>query len=311
MEDPAGYPIGYVSLATGLSTHALRAWERRYNAITPHRTESGRRLYSREHIDRLLLLKKAVAAGFRISTIAALDGDGLRRLIHPRPHHLPGGAVPHAQSELPEDADVHDTIDAGLAAVDRLDGEALRSVLQSAALGLNRQTVLEAVIRPLMDEVGARWADGRMRIVHGHLAANVVQACLERMLEAPQDAMAAGRPRLVIATPAGQWCYLGALAVAVTVQDHGWSPALVGANLPSEEIATACEILEPQMLALSITCRIDDAYMHNELMRLSRHLGDRIPFLAGGRAAERYRRSIEAGGGTFCGTTSQLLALLQ
>ena len=94
MEEPAGYPIGYVSLATGLSTHALRAWERRYSAITPVRTESGRRLYSRADIDRLLLLKEAIAAGFRISAVAGLDDAGLSRLVQPRAHGRPPVAVP-------------------------------------------------------------------------------------------------------------------------------------------------------------------------------------------------------------------------
>jgi cobalamin-dependent methionine synthase I len=175
---------------------------------------------------------------------------------------------------------------------------------------LNRLSVLDGMIRPLMDEVGARWAQGRMRIVHGHLAANVVQACLERMLEAPRDA-SAGRPRMVIAAPAGQWCFLGALAVAVIVQDLGWVPALVGANLPSEEIAAACDIIDPQLLALSITCRIDDAYMHGELQRLAHYLGGRCPIIAGGRAAPRYRDSIQAAGGTVCDTAEHLLSLLQ
>ena len=310
MEEPVGYPIGYVSLATGLSTHLLRAWERRYNAITPIRSENGRRRYCKEDIERLRLLKTAVASGVRISTIAALDNAGLKDRLNQQRGQPPAPAGEGGESAPAVSSEVQNLIDAGLAAVDRLDGAGLRRVLQAASVDLNRQTVLDEVIRPLMEEVGTRWARGQMRIVHGHLAANVVQACLERMLEAPRN-VSAGRPRMVIAAPGGQWCFLGALAVAVTVQDHGWVPALVGANLPSEEIAAACDILDPQMLALSMTCRIDDAYMHGDFQRLARYIGDRCPIIAGGRAAPRYRDSIAAGGGTVCGTTEHLLALLQ
>lgn len=310
MDKPVGYPIGYVSLATGLSTHVLRAWERRYDAITPIRRENGRRCYSKQNIDRLLLLKEAVAAGFRISSIAGLDNVGLKDLLNE------GGLPPRtaaalgAGSKKADDDEVQRIIGTGVAAIERLDGAGLRRVLLDAAVGLNRQTLLDGVVSPLMHEVGARWAEGRMRIVHGHLAANIVQACLERMLDAPLE-ITTGRPRILIAAPAGQWCFLGALAVAVTAHDRGWAPALVGANLPSEEIATACDILAPQMLALSITCRIDDAYMHGEIHRLMRYVGQRCPIIAGGRAAGRYRGSIAAGGGTLCDTTEQLLALLQ
>ena len=40
------YRIGAVARMTGISTHALRAWERRYDGVNPERTESGGRLYS-------------------------------------------------------------------------------------------------------------------------------------------------------------------------------------------------------------------------------------------------------------------------
>ncbi|NJL24882.1 MAG: MerR family DNA-binding transcriptional regulator [Calothrix sp. SM1_5_4] len=38
--------IGTVARITGLSEFTLRAWERRYRALEPRRTPSGRRLYS-------------------------------------------------------------------------------------------------------------------------------------------------------------------------------------------------------------------------------------------------------------------------
>ncbi|MEL7297161.1 MAG: MerR family DNA-binding transcriptional regulator, partial [Pseudomonadota bacterium] len=40
---PTGYSIGAVARLTGISTHTLRIWERRYAAIVAERTDSGRR----------------------------------------------------------------------------------------------------------------------------------------------------------------------------------------------------------------------------------------------------------------------------
>jgi hypothetical protein len=36
-------------------------------------------------------------------------------------------------------------------------------------------------------------------------------------------------------------------------------------------------MLDPQMIALSITCRVNDVFMHDELIRLSDLLNDRVP----------------------------------
>ena len=82
MPEPFGFPIGYVSAQTGLSSHVIRAWERRHKAILPGRSKGRRRLYTESDIDRLLLLKQAIQQGHRISTVAALETSELIDLIH-------------------------------------------------------------------------------------------------------------------------------------------------------------------------------------------------------------------------------------
>ncbi|HZX22900.1 MAG TPA: MerR family transcriptional regulator [Woeseiaceae bacterium] len=72
------YAIGAVSRLTGISTHTLRIWERRYGAVVAERTESGRRIYSRRDVEKLGLLKILVDRGFSIGQIANLDLEELR-----------------------------------------------------------------------------------------------------------------------------------------------------------------------------------------------------------------------------------------
>ena len=41
MAGDAKYRVGMVSKMTGLSTHTLRIWEKRYAAVLPKRTDAG------------------------------------------------------------------------------------------------------------------------------------------------------------------------------------------------------------------------------------------------------------------------------
>lgn len=63
-EQTALFPIGTISEQTGVNTVTLRAWERRYGLLKPHRTPKGHRLYTQEDIERvkqvLLLLEQGV-----------------------------------------------------------------------------------------------------------------------------------------------------------------------------------------------------------------------------------------------------------
>lgn len=79
------YKIGAVSRITGIGSETLRAWERRYSAVTPLRTESGDRNYSRDDVAKLLLLKSLVDAGLSIGTIAGLSTEQLKTRIDSDP----------------------------------------------------------------------------------------------------------------------------------------------------------------------------------------------------------------------------------
>lgn len=67
------YQIGAVARLTGISQHCLRAWERRYGIDPSGRTQTRRRVYTQEDIQRLILIKRLIDADYAISTIASLS----------------------------------------------------------------------------------------------------------------------------------------------------------------------------------------------------------------------------------------------
>lgn len=75
------YSIGAIARLTGLSVHNLRVWEKRHNAVETSRSDSGRRIYDEQALERLRLLKGCVDNGFSIGSIAAQSDDDLRALL--------------------------------------------------------------------------------------------------------------------------------------------------------------------------------------------------------------------------------------
>ena len=74
------YPIRAAASLTGLSIDTLRAWERRYQAVTPNRGKRGR-AYGEGHIRRLILLRDAVVRGHAIGQVAGLEDGELEKLL--------------------------------------------------------------------------------------------------------------------------------------------------------------------------------------------------------------------------------------
>ncbi|MFT4860968.1 MAG: DNA-binding transcriptional MerR regulator [Pseudohongiellaceae bacterium] len=83
MEKTAGTLLGIaaVSQLTGISQHLLRSWERRYQAVDTERATNGRRMYSPNNVERLIMIKHLVDRGESVGKIAQLDTADLKELI--------------------------------------------------------------------------------------------------------------------------------------------------------------------------------------------------------------------------------------
>jgi len=293
VENKKDYPIGYVALATGLSSHVIRVWEKRYGAVTPERTKKNRRLYSQKDIDHLKLLKNARSRGQRIATAVKLDEKILYRMG--RDENQPTDPVESKAEDLKSFAGSSELLEACLVAVQRIDASALSRGLRRAAAHLSRPSLLSGVITPLMQKVGDGWADGSFRIMHEHFASNVVKGFLWEMIRSvPNNEQA---PRMVVTTPAGQLCEIGAMTTAVAAADCGWNALYFGPNLPAEEIAAAVLHEQAGAVALSISCPTRVDLLEHELAALRQSLGDGVPVFVGGRAAATYQPAISTAGG--------------
>lgn len=78
--DPKYFNIQMAAELSGLSAHTIRAWEKRYQALTPERAENGRRLYSNREVERLTVLSQLTRLGSSIGQIARLPDEELNEI---------------------------------------------------------------------------------------------------------------------------------------------------------------------------------------------------------------------------------------
>ena len=75
------YKIGAVSNITGLTTHTIRAWERRYDLEIAQRSKGNTRLYTEKGITLLSLFRDLIKRGDAIGEIAGLSEEALRERL--------------------------------------------------------------------------------------------------------------------------------------------------------------------------------------------------------------------------------------
>lgn len=301
------YPIRYVSRQTGLSPHLIRAWEKRYRAVIPTRTDTNRRLYSDEDIEKLILLKQAVEAGNSIGQIASLERTELQSLTENSDISLrPSKTRVYAEADRPPSANL---FEACVMAMTSFDAEALEDSLNRAAIELNRLALLETVVIPFVRKIGELWSAGRLKIYQEHMATSILRTFLGDMLRF-SDIQPSAKD-IVVATPVGQLHELGALMVAVVAVSEGWRVTYLGTNLPSEEIAGAADQVRAKAVCLSLVFPADDPKLVFEIKKLRRYLSEETPLIVGGQAAASYGKHLEASDALIIETIPELLISLK
>lgn len=262
----------------------LRAWERRYGAVKPSRTAGGQRLYSESDVERLTLLRRAATAGHSIAEVATLDLAALEALID-----QPTGE----RSAAPAQAVARAIADA-LEAAERLDRSAMEQTLRRFALGFGSAALVDAVIGPLLREVGERWHAGALSPAHEHLASKAVAGVLGWTL----DAFSAGprAPRMIVTTPAGEHHELGALLAAAAAAEEGWRVVYLGGDLPHNDIVQTARQAGARAVCLSFV-NPDNPLGLDEILAVARDLRREMTLFVGGRAAHAHEKRL-AGAGT-------------
>lgn len=279
------HPMGVVTQRTGVSSHTLRAWERRYGVVEPGRTEGGHRLYSDADVEHLRLLSLLTQHGRQIGQISDRSTDELRALL--KEDREAEAATPDAERARPTASYEADELLAdAYAAVAAIDSEELGAVLRRGALTLSTTTFLDELLVPLMSRIGDAWADRKLRPAHEHAASAVAIRVAGWLMDNFEPA--GDPPCIVVTTPSGQQHELGALAAAVTAASEGWRVRYLGPNLPADDVAVAVSDSDAQALALSLVYPASDAAIGEELRALRHSLPESFPILVGGDAADSY-----------------------
>lgn len=280
-EHVARLSIGALSRVSGISVETLRAWELRYGFPVAERKPSGHRVYPVTVVPRLRRVSEAIAAGHRAGQVVGATNAELDALLAASPDQR----VPAAPPALPSAVTTADL----LAAVSAFDTERLTSALLSEWARLGPLEFLTARIAPLIEEVGASWADGRAEIRHEHFLSERVGDLL-RSLRLAFDSRAEG-PRVVLATLPGESHALGLQMAALVMAVSGLRVSYLGTEVPVAQVADVARTLGATAIAISLSVAADARRASRQLAQLTNLAPRGVTVLAGGAGAARLKGS--------------------
>ena len=301
------YNIKMAAKLSGVPELSIRSWERRYSALTPHRTDSNRRLYSESEIEKLVLLRKLIEYGHHIGSLANLSINDLTDLLGKS--EINETSLKGKSTDTDSANECNLCINECLDAIRKYDDKILESILNEASVKFSQFNFVEGIILPLMEKVGDYWREGLLRVSHEHFTSVTIRKLLSNL----SDGYLIGRsaPRILATTPEGQYHEIGAIIATNLAASDGWQTSYLGASLPAEDIASAVKQLNVQCIFLSIVYPDDDPSINVQLRKLREMVSEDVFILVSGRSAKAYKKTISNINAHLINTPSHFSNLLQ
>jgi methanogenic corrinoid protein MtbC1 len=254
-------------------------WERRYGFPKPERTPGGARIYSDDEIERLILVNRALAEGYRPNEVVPLPRAELEKVIGASGIAFSASTTTRATNPAPV------TVEAVTDALRRDDVDAVRGLLRAAALTMGPKGFVTDLAHPLAVRIGALWEAGELEVRHEHLASAYLSTTLRTLLAAHEDG--ARSPVVVLATLPGEPHALGLDMVALYLAAGLAAPRLLGADTPVEQIAAAAVSFSADVVGISVSAAADRRTTTRAAQRLALLLPDDMPLWIGGGGGAR------------------------
>jgi DNA-binding transcriptional MerR regulator len=271
-------PIRTVASLTGINPVTLRAWERRYNLITPQRTPKGHRLYTEADVELIRQVLELLEQGIAISQV--------KPLLEQPPGQSPAATVTDSGEVW------RDYQSKMLQAVENFDEHALDSIYSDALSLYPVDVVIQRLISPLLRIFGERWKERETGIAEEHFFSVYLRNKLGTRIHHMNQR--SNGPLLLLACLPGEFHEVGLLLFALAAVNFGYRVLVLGANMPLEQLPGVMQRKTCDGVVLSGASRPARGILDKDLPALVGQTA--VPVFVGGRIATRHQEKIEAAG---------------
>lgn len=269
------FSIRQVIELTGISEFTLRGWETRYKAFKPKRSATGRRIYSRQDIEKARLLQALIDKGYKIGNIAKLSLTDLEKIL---PQQEAANGHPDPQNKNFES--INKIMD--LAHLFKWDD--IAEIFHKRRRDMKPEIYIADILTPLAGQIGYSVAQAQLSVGQEHiLSAFIKEQLILVQKETKKNKL---KSRLVMTTPEGDLHDLGISFASSLSRIAGLKTLYLGPSTPKKDLSETCLRYNATHLLISSTVSENEGAkesLFSYINFLDRNLPSHIVFLLAGR----------------------------
>ena len=206
---------------SGIKSHTIPIWEKRYNLLEPKRTETNIRYYSHQNLQKLLNVVLLSNNNYKISKIAKMSDEEI--LIYSR--------------EVANITAINDeAIIALKLAMLKFDKEMFNAAYHKLLIKKTFREVFKEVFIPFLNHVGLLWQTGTLMPAHEHFISNLIAQKIHINTENLQYGIKKSKKIYVLFLPENEIHELGLLYLNYELVLRGNQTIYLGQNLPLDNL---------------------------------------------------------------------------
>lgn len=207
---------------TGIKAHTIRIWEKRYNVLSPIRTETNIRTYDLLNLQKLLNITLLHNHGYKISKISKLSDE----------------KIPEMVNEIISDKSVkHHAISSFKMAMMNFDHALFFNTYNKLLSEKSFRSVFYEVFIPLLEEIGLLWQTNTITPAHEHFISYLIKQKLLNITENVQSKAPIHHDKIfVLYLPMNEIHDLGLMYLNYEILSHGYKSIYLGESVPLDSL---------------------------------------------------------------------------
>lgn len=234
----AKYSIKDLEILSGIRAATLRMWEKRYQIITPLRTQTNIRYYGNEHLKLLLNINVLNRNGIKISHISRMSPSEITEKVKDLSFVKTG------------DDDLFDGL--MLSMIDLNEGMFHQAFFKAVAR-LGFEDTINKIIFPFFSRIGIMWQIDSINPAQEHFISNMVRQKLISAIDNIALKENANRQTLLLFLPEQELHELGLLFFNYLLKSKGYRTIYLGQAVPLNDLPKIIEISDPDILICNVS----------------------------------------------------------
>lgn len=266
------YSINDLQKITGIKAHTIRVWEKRYNVVSPKRTNTNIRYYDENNLKKLLNISTLNKHGFKISEIIKMDYSGICDKI-----------LEVSIGSNNYESHLNNLV---ISMLD-LDEQKFEKVLTSAIIKLGFEKTITQIIYPFLDKVGILWQTGTIIPAQEHFISNLIRQKLILAIDGHQDTVSANYKTFLLFLPENELHELGLLFYSYLIKKAGHKVIYLGQWVPLNDVLAVVDMRKPDYIITYFISALDTKDIPVYLAQLSKGFAHKKIFIAGHQVKHR------------------------